>query len=136
MGTPVPIILARLNHQRPIMAQEPFLARHTTTISGHRSICTNHPVTWHHDGNRIAAIGRAHRPAHIDVAKLARDGAVRDCGARGDFEQFGPDLFFERRTAAISKEAMHEVNAPPNCCYRQRQESFLTMFEYKQGEYL
>ena len=38
------------------MAQQPLLAGNAAAVTGHRTICTNHPVTWNNNRNRIAAI--------------------------------------------------------------------------------
>ena len=61
--------IAPSNQQRALMLQQPFLALQPAAIARQRAIGPNHPVAGHHDGNGIAAIGKAHRPHGIGIAQ-------------------------------------------------------------------
>src|SRR5690606_2109244 len=83
--------------QRPtahplLQRQQCPLALEATAIAGEVAGRTDHPVAWHHDGQRVAAVGQSDRPRSPGTAESLRDLTVASGLAVGDPQQLAPHL--------------------------------------------
>ena len=79
------------------MREEPALAVEAAAEPGQGAVRADHPVAGHHDGDRVAAIGKPHRPAGAGLPEPRRESAIARGGPHRNPAQLGPDPLLERR---------------------------------------
>src|SRR4051794_2265297 len=88
---------ARGKKRRCLEVEQETLALHAAAVPGERAGAADHPVAWHHDRDRVAAVrepDRARRPRAPDAA---RELSVTDGLAVLDVEKLPPDRSLKLR---------------------------------------
>lgn len=82
--------------------EEPLLAPESTSISCQRTVCTDHAVTGHNQGDLVGSVGARDGACGCRLPKTFRDIGVATCVSGRDPPQFIPDASLEC-TAAIGQ---------------------------------
>jgi len=86
------------------VSQEGALSVHPAGVAGQHACRTDHAVTGHHDGERIASYGRTHGPCGGRPADPLRKLLVADRLAVGDPLEFLPHQLLEHGPSHASSQ--------------------------------